>query len=134
VKIVVVENVSFDGEYRRGIIRLNARLTGRKRIAVLRHESFHCRFYQFTRVGRFLELFCGRRMSVVYCLLFCLSWVVNPFMFLFASIPCLLMGVHEVIACLRYGGRLSLVVAFCGFLVFVFCFVVRLGFLPFRLF
>ena len=33
MRIVVVENVSFDGEYRRGMILLNARLAGKERRA-----------------------------------------------------------------------------------------------------
>ena len=131
MKIVVVENVSFDGEYRRGIIRLNARLTGRERISVLRHEACHARFYEFSRVGRFVGVFCGGGRCVVYGLLLCLLFVVNPFVFLLAMVPYLLMGMHEVVACLRYGGRLSLAIAFCGFLAFVFCFVVRLAFYRF---
>lgn len=128
MKIVVVENLSSDGQYRRGMILLNARLVGERRVAVLRHEAYHARFYEFTVVGRFLEVFRGRRVDVAYRLLLFLLWVVNPFVFLFALIPMFLAGVHEAVACIRYGGRLSLAMSFCGFLVCVVSFVVRLAF------
>ena len=125
----MVENVSFDGEYRRGMILLNARLAGKERIAVLRHEAYHSRFYEFTSLGRFLDVFCGKRVGIGWSFLMgFLLLFVNPFVYLFASVPLLLVSLHEAVACIRFGGKSSFVWSVLGILVVVLVFGVRLAF------
>lgn len=124
----MVENVSFDGEYRRGMILLNARLVGKERVAVLRHEAYHSRFYEFTSLGRFLDVFCGKRVCIGWVFLMGLLFFVSPFVYLFASVPLLLVGMHEAVACIRFGGKSSFVRSVYSILVIVLVFGVRLAF------
>ena len=108
IQIVEVESLPSKGMFRPGTIMLRKGLAPDERRRVLRHEAAHARFYTYNRLGKFLVKLTEKPLNyAAYGFFILITWFLNGYEFLASCIPLYLQFGHEILTCLRYGGKRS---------------------------